>query len=146
MRILLQRVHEASVTINRKIAGQIQKGILLFLGVTQTDTQAEAKFLAEKCLNLRIFEDAHGKLNHLTIQDIKGEILVISQFTLYGDCRKGRRPSFDKAAPPEQAVPLYEYFISQLQTSGLKIATGQFGAMMDVHLINDGPVTYVLEK
>jgi D-aminoacyl-tRNA deacylase len=145
MRALIQRVSSASVEIEGKIAGEIGKGFLVLFGVTHADTESDAVFLAEKCLNLRIFEDAAGKMN-LSLNDIKGEILVVSQFTLYGDARKGRRPSFTDAAVPAQAIPLYEKFICELRKSGLKVETGIFGAEMSVKLCNQGPVTIMVES
>lgn len=145
MRALLQRVSEASVVIAGEVVGQIGQGLLILLGVCQADTAAEADYLADKCLNLRVFEDAAGKMN-LSLLDIEGEILVVSQFTLYGDTRRGRRPSFIEAAPAEHSEPLYERFVERLACSGLPLATGRFGAMMDVRLVNDGPVTLMLEK
>jgi len=145
MRALIQRVASASVEIEGNIAGEIGKVFLILFGVTHTDTENDAVFLAEKCLNLRIFEDADGKMN-LSLNDIKGGILVVSQFTLYGDARKGRRPSFTDAAVPAQAIPLYEKFICELRKSELKVETGVFGAEMSVKLCNQGPVTIMLES
>ncbi|NMA46350.1 MAG: D-tyrosyl-tRNA(Tyr) deacylase [Lentisphaerae bacterium] len=145
MRALIQRVTQASVVIAGETVGQIGQGLLILLGVRQGDTTAEAEFLADKCLNLRIFEDAAGKMN-LSLLDIEGEMLVVSQFTLYGDTRRGRRPSFIDAAPPETSEPLYEYFVERLACCGLPVATGRFGANMEIHLVNDGPVTILLEK
>lgn len=145
MRALIQRVSEASVTIAGEVVGQIGPGLLIFLGVRLGDTLAEAEFLADKCLNLRVFEDAAGKMN-LSLLDGEGEMLVVSQFTLYGDTRRGRRPSFVDAAPPEISEPLYEHFVERLACGGLPVATGRFGANMAVRLVNDGPVTIMLEK
>jgi D-tyrosyl-tRNA(Tyr) deacylase len=145
MRALIQRVSSASVEVEGKISGETGKGFLILFGVTHTDTENDAVFLAEKCLNLRIFEDAGGKMN-LSLNDIKGEMLVVSQFTLYGDTRKGRRPSFTDAAVPAHAIPLYEKFICELRKSGLKVETGIFGAEMSVKLCNQGPVTIMLES
>jgi D-tyrosyl-tRNA(Tyr) deacylase len=145
MRALIQRVSSASVEIEGKIAGETGKGFLILFGVTHTDTENDAVFLAEKCLKLRIFEDADGKMN-LSLNDIKGGILVVSQFTLYGDARKGRRPSFTDAAVPAQAIPLYEKFICELRKSELRVETGVFGAEMSVNLCNQGPVTIMLES
>ena len=145
MRIVLQRVKEASVTVAGKIVGQIGPGMLLLLGVGQGDSEQDVSFLADKVLQLRIFADTEDKMN-LSIQDVKGEILVVSQFTLYGDCRRGRRPSFDGAAPPETARALYELFVRELKKSGLKVEMGIFAARMDVKLTNDGPVTFILES
>jgi len=145
MRVLIQRVSSASVEIEGNISGEIGKGFLILFGVTHADTENDAVFLAEKCLNLRIFEDGDGKMN-LSLKDIKGETLVVSQFTLYGDATKGRRPSFTDAAVPAQAIPLYEKFICELRKSGLKVETGIFGADMSVKLCNQGPVTMMLES
>lgn len=143
MRILLQRVSRASVTVDGKEIGSIGSGLLLFVGVKSDDTEAGAKALAEKVVNLRIFSDQEGKMN-LSLLDVKGETLIVSQFTLYGDCRKGRRPSFVEAAPPEEANRLYLYFVEQVRGLGVKVATGLFQAHMAVKLVNDGPVTLML--
>jgi D-tyrosyl-tRNA(Tyr) deacylase len=145
MRALLQRVTEARVTVDEVIAGEIGAGLLVLLGVSKPDTEADAEFVAQKVLNLRIFEDDQGKMNR-SVLDIGGALLVVSQFTLYGDCRKGRRPSFDGAAPAEQARTLYEHFVTVARRSGLKIETGVFQAHMTVSLINDGPVTLIVES
>lgn len=145
MRAVVQRVTKASVSIDGQIVGSIGKGLVILLGVKNGDLDVDAKFLAEKCVNLRIFPDADGKFN-LSALDAGAEILAISQFTLYGDTRKGRRPSFIEAAPPEISEPLYQKFIVYLRQSGLKIETGKFGAMMLVEIYNDGPVTILLES
>ena len=145
MRALIQRVSSAAVSVDGAEIGRIGKGLLILLGVKTGDTTAEADFLAEKCVNLRIFEDAGEKMN-LSLADVGGEILVVSQFTLYGDARRGRRPSFTMAAPPTQSEPLYDYFVERLRAAGLRVATGRFGAVMAVSLVNDGPVTLLLEK
>lgn len=145
MKIVLQRVSYGSVTVDEKMVGEINKGFVLLFGVGQNDSEKNADFLADKCLNLRVFEDEQGKMN-LSINDIKGEILVVSQFTLYGDTKKGRRPSFIDAAPPEKADNLYNYFVNKLKDSGLKIETGIFRADMKVQINNDGPVTFILEN
>lgn len=145
MRVVIQRVKKASVIVDKKIVGKIGKGILVLLGVSADDMEKEALSLLEKTLNLRIFEDSEGKMN-LSLLDISGELLVVSQFTLYGDARKGRRPSFIKAAPPELANRLYEYFVSEASNQLLRVETGKFQAMMDVELINDGPVTILLDS
>lgn len=145
MRVLLQRVSDAAVAVDDQVVGRIGAGLLLFLGVRGGDTVAEMVFLADKCLNLRIFEDADGKFNR-SVLDTGGELLLVSQFTLYADARRGRRPSFTDAAGPEHAIPLYEAFVAALKSSGLKVATGVFGAKMQVQLTNSGPVTILLEK
>lgn len=143
MRALVQRVSSASVTIEGKTVGKIGQGIVILLGVTHEDTEKDAIYLAEKCVNLRIFEDSSPKMN-FSLLDIKGSALIISQFTLYGDARKGRRPDFTGAARPEKAIPLYEKFISEVRKFNLPAETGIFGAMMDVEIHNSGPVTIML--
>lgn len=145
MKALIQRVKRASVTIDGELYSKIGKGLLVFLGVEKEDTVENCEKLSQKVLNLRIFEDENDKMN-LSVNDVKGEILVVSQFTLCGDCKKGTRPSFDKAAHPDIAVKLYEDFVRKIRSSGLKTETGKFRAMMDVELINDGPVTFMVEK
>ncbi len=145
MRALLQRVSSASVTVDGRITGQIKRGYVILLGVTYSDTEAEADWLANKIAGLRLFEDREGKMN-LSLFDVGGSVLVVSQFTLYGDARKGRRPSFTHAARPEQAEPLVDYFGNELRRRGLTVATGIFGAMMQVEIHNDGPVTLMLER
>lgn len=145
MRGVVQRVSRAKVTVDGEVTGEIGRGILLLLGVAVTDTEKEADYLVEKTLNLRIFEDADDKMN-LSLLDIGGELLVVSQFTLYGDTRKGRRPSFINAAPPERANALYEYFVAEAGKQIRKVATGKFQAMMDVELVNDGPVTILIDS
>ncbi|KAB2338679.1 D-tyrosyl-tRNA(Tyr) deacylase [Cytobacillus depressus] len=145
MRVVVQRSKEASVKVNGEIVGSITKGFVLLVGVTHEDKDEDAAFLAEKIANLRVFEDDNGKMN-LSILDKGGEILSVSQFTLYGDCRKGRRPNFMDAAKPEQALNLYDTFNAYLREKGLKVETGEFGAMMDVQLINDGPVTLIIDS
>ena len=145
MKALIQRVKKASVTIDGKLFSNIGHGLLVLVGVEKTDEKINAEKLADKILNLRIFEDENGKMN-LSLKDINGEILVVSQFTLCGDCKKGTRPSFDTAALPDKALPLYEYFTDLIRSSNLCTKTGSFGAMMEVELINDGPVTFMLEK
>jgi D-tyrosyl-tRNA(Tyr) deacylase len=144
MRIVLQRVSEASVEVAGETVGSIGLGLLLLLGITHADTTAQADSLAAKIAGLRIFPDGGGKMNR-SVKDAQGSILVVSQFTLYGDTRKGRRPSFDAAAPPEQARILYEYFVERLRAGGLQVSTGVFQATMQVELINDGPVTFIVE-
>ncbi|MEE4311100.1 MAG: D-aminoacyl-tRNA deacylase [candidate division KSB1 bacterium] len=145
MRAVLQRVSKASVTVDGRVTGEIENGLVILLGVRSGDTDADAIYLAEKCINMRIFSDSDGKFN-LSALDVNGGILVVSQFTLYGDTRKGRRPNFTDAAPPDVSEPLYERFISYLKASGLKVAAGVFGAMMLVEIHNDGPVTIIIES
>jgi D-tyrosyl-tRNA(Tyr) deacylase len=144
MRAVLQRVTRAGVTIDGAVVGSIGPGLLVLLGVTHTDTLDDARWLAEKCVGLRIFNDADGKMN-LGLTDVSGSVLVVSQFTLYGDAQKGRRPSFIAAARPEQAIPLYEAFVNGIRALGISVATGRFGATMAVELVNDGPVTLILD-
>jgi len=144
MRAVIQRVRQASVTIDGQVAGKIGKGLAILIGVGNKDNEAHAHLLAEKIANLRIFEDAAGKMN-LSLLDVKGEALVVSQFTLYADTRKGRRPSFTDAALPEMAEPLVEHFCQHLASLGVPVATGVFGAMMLVEIHNDGPVTIVMD-
>ena len=145
MRALLQRVSSARVTVDGRVTGQINRGYVILLGVTHNDTEAEADWLANKIAGLRLFEDADDKMN-LSLFDVEGSVLVVSQFTLYSDARKGRRPSFTDSARPEQAEPLVDYFCDKLRQRGLTVATGVFGAMMQVEIHNDGPVTLMLEK
>ncbi|MDF2558434.1 MAG: D-tyrosyl-tRNA(Tyr) deacylase [Bacillales bacterium] len=145
MKVVLQRVSEASVSVHGKIVGQVGKGFMLLVGVTHDDTESDARYLADKISGLRVFEDENEKMN-LSIQDVGGTILSISQFTLYADTRKGRRPAFIDAARPEIANPLYEKFNSFLREAGLIVETGIFGANMSVSLVNDGPVTIVIES
>lgn len=145
MKALIQRVKRASVTIEGELFSAINSGILVFLGVEKGDEKENAEKLAQKIVNLRIFEDENEKMN-LSLKDVNGEMLVVSQFTLCGDCKKGTRPSFDKAAHPDLAVDLYEYFIKCIEDNNIPVKTGIFRAMMDVELINDGPVTFWVEK
>jgi D-tyrosyl-tRNA(Tyr) deacylase len=145
MRLVLQRVTRASVSIAGRVAGEIGRGFCLLAGFTHTDTPAEVDWMAEKVAGLRVFGDAEGKMN-LALADVGGAVLVVSQFTLYGDAAKGRRPSFVAAARPETAIPLYERFCEALRAKGLTVETGEFGAMMDVEIHNDGPVTLILER
>ncbi|MCA9839182.1 MAG: D-tyrosyl-tRNA(Tyr) deacylase [Trueperaceae bacterium] len=144
MRALIQRVSEASVTVDSKLIGQISAGLLVLLGVTDSDTETEARKLALKVAKLRIFNDDAGKMN-LSVLDKAGEVLVVSQFTLYADARKGNRPSYVAAAHPDHATPLYQYFSDLLRQEGLRVANGQFGANMDVRLLNQGPVSIWLD-
>lgn len=145
MKAVIQRVRESAVTVDGREVGRIGLGLLVLLGVSRDDTPADADYLLDKTLHLRIFEDEAGRMNR-SLLDVGGELLVVSQFTLYGDCRKGRRPSFVQAAPPETAEALYEHFVDQARGSGVPVATGRFRAMMDVSLVNDGPVTLILES
>jgi D-tyrosyl-tRNA(Tyr) deacylase len=145
MRAIVQRVSRASVTVDLQVVGSIKQGVLVLLGVSGRDTEADARYCAEKILNLRIFEDTDGKMN-LSLLDIKGEMLVVSQFTLYGDTRRGRRPSFINAATPDEANRLYEYFVEECRKQVSKVETGRFQAMMDVELVNDGPVTILIDS
>ncbi|MFC7371216.1 D-aminoacyl-tRNA deacylase [Fictibacillus iocasae] len=144
MKVILQRVKDASVSIDGSVAGHIGHGLMLLVGVTHSDTEKDADYLAEKIVHLRIFEDEAQKMN-LSLKDVNGSILSISQFTLYGDTRKGRRPNFMEAARPDMAEPLYHYFNEALRKCGVEVQTGVFGAMMDVTLTNSGPVTLILE-
>ncbi|MEZ2236640.1 D-aminoacyl-tRNA deacylase [Microcoleus sp.] len=148
MRIIIQRVQSSQVEVNDRIIGKIGRGLNLLVGIADTDTEAELDWMARKCLELRLFPDPATDTGRWekSVQDIGGELLVVSQFTLYGDCRKGRRPSFDRSAPPEAASILYDKFVEKLRQSGLKVETGLFGAQMQVSIDNDGPVTLVLEK
>jgi len=144
MRAVLQRVRRARVVVGDEVVGAIERGLLVLLGVGPSDTPAQAQWLAEKVVGLRIFADAEDKMN-LDVREAQGGVLVVSQFTLYGDCRKGRRPSFIGAAPPPLAEPLYEGFVQAVRALGILTQTGRFGAMMQVELVNDGPVTLILE-
>lgn len=145
MKIVTQRVSRAEVRVEGKSVGKINRGMLIFIGVSKEDTFLDAEYLAKKVMQLRMFEDQEGKMN-LSSVDNDAEILVVSQFTLVGDCRKGRRPSFDKAADPQKGEELYNHFVSELRNLKMKVETGQFQAMMDVELVNDGPVTFILES
>jgi D-tyrosyl-tRNA(Tyr) deacylase len=144
MRAVLQRVRRASVVVDDEIVGAIDNGLLVLLGVAPTDSAEQVRFLADKVVNLRIFNDSEGKMN-LSLLDVGGACLIVSQFTLYGDTRKGRRPSFIGAAGPDIAIPLYESFVDAVRSHGVRVATGRFGAMMQVELVNDGPVTLILD-
>lgn len=145
MRAVVQRVSEARVRVDSEVVGEIRAGLLVFLGVGREDTEKDVDFLTDKTTNLRIFPDEAQKMN-LSLLDAGGAMLVVSQFTLHGDCRKGRRPAFIAAAPPEQAEPLYERFVAQVGKRGVPVAAGRFGAMMEVELVNDGPVTLLLDS
>jgi D-tyrosyl-tRNA(Tyr) deacylase len=145
MRAVVQRVSRASVTVDGQIVGQIDRGLLVLLGVTHADTEAAVDYLSEKIAGLRIFEDDLDKMN-LSVTDVGGGILAVSQFTLYGDVRRGKRPSFDDAARPEQARKLYDYFVERIRSLGLRCETGRFQEMMQVELVNDGPVTILLDS
>jgi len=145
VRVVLQRVSRAEVRVGERVTGRIARGFLLLVGVTHADGEEQAAWMAEKIAGLRLFADAEGKMN-LALADVGGALLVVSQFTLYGDAQKGRRPSFIDAARPETAEPLYEKFVALLRAQGLPVETGEFGAMMDVELVNDGPVTLWLER
>lgn len=145
MIIVLQRVKEASVSVDGRVLGTIQRGVCLLVGVEKGDTEQDAQYLARKIAELRIFPDNHGKMN-LSLCDVKGEVLAVSQFTLAGSVKKGRRPSFDKAEEPSRAEPLFQYFVNQVKNLGLKVETGIFAASMDVNIVNEGPVTFILQK
>ena len=145
MRVVIQRVSRARVTVGGEVTGEVGRGLLVLLGITHDDTIDAARWLAEKTVGLRVFADDEGKMNR-SVADVGGGVLVVSQFTLYGDASKGRRPSFVAAAPPEVAVPLYEAFVEAVRALGVPVATGRFGAMMDVELVNDGPVTLILDS
>lgn len=145
MRAVIQRVNRARVTVGDDVTGEIGSGLLVLLGVAGGDSEKEADYVLDKTINLRVFEDSDGKMN-LSVLDVEGELLVVSQFTLYGDTRRGRRPSFIEAAPPEKADELYKYFVQQASTVVSKVATGRFQAMMDVELVNNGPVTIILDS
>jgi len=145
MRAVVQRVSRAQVTVDKAVVGAIDRGLLILLGVSRSDTQADADYLADKIAGLRIFEDRDGRMN-LSVAETGGGVLVVSQFTLYGDVRRGKRPSFDAAAPPEQARQLYEYFVERIRATGLTCQTGRFQAAMEVELVNDGPVTILLDS
>src|ERR1035437_9184857 len=145
MRLVIQRVREARVTVNDSVTGSIRTGLLVFLGVARTDTVEDADYLTGKLLGLRIFPDEDGKMNR-NVQEAGGSLLIVSQFTLYGDCRKGRRPSFDQAAPPDQAQALFNYFVEFATRGPVPVESGVFQAMMQVHIVNDGPVTILVDS
>lgn len=145
MKIVIQRSKQASVSVNNTVIGAIDLGMVILVGITHEDTEKDVQYLADKVSGLRIFDDEQGKMN-LSIQEVGGQVLSISQFTLYGDCRKGRRPSFTSAAKPDAALKLYELFNEKLRALGLQVATGEFGAMMEVELVNSGPITLILDS
>ncbi len=145
MRIVIQRVRQARVEVGGQVTGAIGPGLVVLLGIAKTDSDKSAEYLVQKVLGLRIFPDENGKMNR-SLQETGGSLLIVSQFTLYGDCRKGRRPSFDLAASPEQAAKLYQYFIHTARQTGVRVETGIFQAFMQVHLVNDGPVTLICES
>ena len=145
MRAVVQRVKESKVKVDDEVIGSIEEGLLIFLGIGNEDSMEDIDYLIDKIVNLRIFEDVEGKMN-LSALDLEKDIMVVSQFTLYGDCRKGRRPSFFDAAPPDKAERLYDVFVNKINNYDLKIATGEFQAMMDIDLVNDGPVTLLLDS
>ena len=145
MRAVIQRVSRAQVTVNGEVTGGISRGIVVLVAVGNEDTHSAADYLAEKIVGLRIFEDENGKMN-LAVSEIRGEVLIVSQFTLYGDVRRGKRPSFDEAAPPQRARELYEYFVERIRATGLACETGRFQETMQLELVNDGPVTVLLDS
>ncbi len=145
MKVVVQRAKEAKVTVGEKVVGEIENGVMVLVGITHDDTEADAEYLAEKIAHLRIFEDKTGKMND-SLLDVGGQVLSVSQFTLYGDCKKGRRPNYMNAAKPDEANELYEYFNVKLREMGLHVETGVFGAMMDVQFTNVGPVTLIIES
>ncbi|SRR6266568_2956903 len=145
MKLVIQRVSEARVTIDRNVVGSIRTGLLVLLGISKIDTETDADYLSDKVLGLRVFPDETGKMN-LDVTAVNGSILIVSQFTLYGDCRKGRRPGFDAAAPPERALALYNYFVEKIRKGQVPVETGTFQAMMEVHLVNQGPVTILIDS
>ena len=145
MKLVIQRVRYASVEVEKEIVGKIDKGFLVLIGIKQGDTKEQADYLVRKLCNLRVFTDENDKMN-LALKDVKGKLLIVSQFTLYGNCNDGNRPSFIEAARPEEAIPLYEYFCKQCENNGIEVQKGIFGADMKVELLNDGPVTIIIEK
>src|SRR5215831_3395781 len=145
MKLVIQRVSQASVVIDGGTVGTIRTGLVVFIGISRSDTLADADYLSDKVLGLRVFPDESGKMNR-NIAEAGGSLLVVSQFTLYGDCRKGRRPSFDQAAPPDEALALYNYFVETLRAGPVPVETGIFQAMMEVHLVNQGPVTILIDS
>ena len=145
MKVVIQRVKNASVKVDEKVVGEIEKGFLVLIGIKVGDTKQQADYLVKKVCNLRVFEDQKGKMN-LNLKDAGGKLLIVSQFTLYGDCSDGNRPSFSEAARPDEAIPLYEYFCDECSKNGIEVQKGIFGADMKVELLNDGPVTIIIEK
>ena len=145
MKLVIQRVTHAKVTVEGKVTGEIEKGFLVLVGIKQGDTKQQADYLVRKLCNLRVFSDENGKMN-LSIKDVNGSLLIVSQFTLYGDCKDGNRPSFIQAAKPDEAIPLYEYFCDKCSENEIKVEKGIFGADMKVELLNDGPVTIIIEN
>lgn len=145
MKLVIQRVAHASVEVEKEVVGKIDKGFLVLIGIKQVDTKEQADYLARKLCNLRVFTDENDKMN-LALKDVNGKLLIVSQFTLYGNCNDGNRPSFIEAARPEEAIPLYEYFCKQCENNGIEVQKGIFGADMKVELLNDGPVTIIIEK
>lgn len=146
MRVVLQRVKASQVTVDGEVVGRIGRGLTLLVGIAETDTEPDLDWMVKKCLSLRLFPESNSGRFDLSVQDVQGALLVVSQFTLYGDCQRGRRPSFAKAASPEQAIKLYQQFVLKLKQSGLQVETGQFGADMEVTIENDGPVTLILDR
>lgn len=145
MKLVIQRVKNASVEVDKKVVGKIEKGFLVLIGIRVGDTKQQADYLVKKVCNLRVFEDESGKMN-LSLKDVAGKLLIVSQFTLYGNCNDGNRPSFIEAARPDEAIPLYEYFCDECVKNGIEVQKGIFGADMKVQVLNDGPVTIVMEK
>ena len=145
MKLVIQRVKEASVRVNDDVTGAIRTGLLVFVGIARTDTQEDADYLVDKLIGLRIFPDENGKMNR-NVEQARGSVLVVSQFTLYGDCRRGKRPSFDLAAPPEEAIALFSYFLEKIRRGPVPVESGVFQASMQVHLVNDGPVTILIDS
>lgn len=145
MKLVIQRVKEASVRVNDDVTGAIRTGLLVFVGIARTDTHEDVDYLVDKLIGLRVFPDENGKMNR-NVVEARGSVLVVSQFTLYGDCRRGKRPSFDEAAPPDEAIALYSYFLEQIRRGPVPVESGVFQASMQVHLVNDGPVTILIDS
>jgi D-tyrosyl-tRNA(Tyr) deacylase len=145
MKLVIQRVKEASVRVNDVVTGAIRTGLLVFVGIARTDTHEDVDYLVDKLIGLRVFPDENGKMNR-NVVEARGSVLVVSQFTLYGDCRRGKRPSFDEAAPPDEAIALYSYFLGQIRRGPVPVESGVFQASMQVHLVNDGPVTILIDS